>query len=95
MVKEIPNPSNRSPAILPDLASSDFYMFGRRKGALAGYEFDSTREFLLTIREVTGSIGTTELESVSECMQMKDESIHQLNRKFSVKLNVLISRLRC
>jgi hypothetical protein len=67
----------------PDLASSEFHLLGNLKGALAGQEFDFTEQFLLAIREVTGSIGRAGPESVfdawerrlSECVQMKGEYI--------------------
>jgi hypothetical protein len=51
MFEEIPNPSNRPPAVLPDLAPSEFYLFGKLKQALAGQEFESTEALLLAMRD--------------------------------------------
>jgi hypothetical protein len=53
------------------------------KGALSGQEFDSTEEFLLTIREVMDSISLAEVESVfdewewrlNKCVHMGGEYI--------------------
>jgi hypothetical protein len=58
-------------------------MFGNPKGALVEQEFDSTEQFLLTIKYITDFIGRAEFESVlgawehrwSECIQMKYELI--------------------
>jgi hypothetical protein len=48
----------------PDLAPSDFYLFGKLKGAFAGRELASTEELLLAMKDVTRSIERDELESV-------------------------------
>jgi histone-lysine N-methyltransferase SETMAR len=50
------------PPYSPDLAPSDFYLFGKLKGTFAGREFASTEEHLLAIKDVTGSIERDELE---------------------------------
>jgi transposase len=73
----------RHPPYSPDLAPSDFYLFGKLKGAFAGPEFVSTDKLLLPIRELTGSIERAELESVfdawewrlRQCIQMKGEYV--------------------
>jgi hypothetical protein len=62
---------------------SDFSLFGKLKGALAGQEFESIEELLLAIRRVTDSIAWAEFKSVcdawerrlSECIQTKGEYI--------------------
>jgi hypothetical protein len=67
------------PLYSPELRPSDFSLFEKLKGSLAGQEFESTEELLLAIREVADSIGRAELESVcdtwkqrlSGCIQMK------------------------
>jgi hypothetical protein len=69
----------------PDLAPSDFYLFGKLKDAFTRHEFESPQKLLLAVRGVTGSIGPAELKSVfdtwerrlSECIQMKGEYIAQ------------------
>jgi hypothetical protein len=69
----------------PDLALSDFYLGGQRKGALAGNESESSKELLLAVRGVTASMGWAEFESVfdawdgqlSEYIQMKGEYVAQ------------------
>jgi hypothetical protein len=71
------------PPSSPDLAPSDFYLFGKLKGALAGQECESTEELLLMIRGVTDSTGPGDLEPVfdawerrpNECIQTKGEYI--------------------
>jgi histone-lysine N-methyltransferase SETMAR len=45
------------PPYSPDLASSDFYLSEKLKGALVVQEFESTEELLLAIMRVTDSIG--------------------------------------
>jgi hypothetical protein len=48
----------------PDLAPSDFDLFGKLKGQMAGSEFESTEDFLATISRLTNVISREELESV-------------------------------
>jgi hypothetical protein len=53
----------------PDLAPSDFCLFGKLKGALGGHAFDSTEELLLAI---TGHrlYRRAELESVFDAWKL-------------------------
>jgi hypothetical protein len=39
-----------------DLAPSDFYLFGKLKGPMAGSEFESTEDLLAAIRRLTSTI---------------------------------------
>jgi hypothetical protein len=65
------------------LAPSDFDLFGKLKGAFAAREFGFTEEFLVAIKEATGSIERAELESVfdawerrlGQCIQMKGKYV--------------------
>jgi hypothetical protein len=59
------------PPYSPNLAPSDFYRFGKVKGAFAGREFTSTEELLLAIKEDTGSIERDELESVFDAWERR------------------------
>jgi histone-lysine N-methyltransferase SETMAR len=52
------------PPYSPDLASSDFYLFGKLKEQMAGSEFESAEDFLGMIRWLANSILREELESV-------------------------------
>jgi hypothetical protein len=52
------------PPYSPDLTASDFYLFGKPKGQMAGSEFESTQDLLATIRRVTNAISREELESI-------------------------------
>jgi hypothetical protein len=63
-------PIDHSPSS-PDLAPSDYYLFGKLEGAFAGREFASTKELLLAIKEVTGSIERDELESVFDAWERR------------------------
>jgi hypothetical protein len=59
------------PPYSPDLVRSDFYPFGKGKGAFDGQEFDSTKEFPLGIRVVTDHIKRAELESVFDAWKRR------------------------
>jgi hypothetical protein len=48
----------------PDLASSDFSLFSKLQGQMAGSEFESPEDLLPTIRRLTNAISREELESV-------------------------------
>jgi hypothetical protein len=63
-LKEFRMHSIAYPPYSRDLVPSDFCLLGRLKSALAGQEFESIKGFLLAIREITGLIGRTEIESV-------------------------------
>jgi transposase len=52
------------PPYSPDLTPSDFYLFGKLKGQMAGSEFESTEDLFATIRQLTNAIWRQELESV-------------------------------
>jgi hypothetical protein len=52
------------PAFSPDLAPSDFFLFGALKGRLAGCTFASADELIEAIREITGVIPRAQLEKV-------------------------------
>jgi hypothetical protein len=67
----------------PDLAPSDFYLFGKLKGQMAGSEFESTEDLLAMIRRLTNEISREEFESVfqewerrlEECIRIGGEYI--------------------
>ena len=52
------------PAFSPDLAASDFYLFGKVKNELKGSEFDSEDELFEAIVQILYGISREELESV-------------------------------
>jgi transposase len=52
------------PPYSPDLAPSDFYLFGKLKGQMVGSEFESTEDLLATIRGLTNAISREERETV-------------------------------
>jgi histone-lysine N-methyltransferase SETMAR len=54
------------PAFSPDLAPSDFYLFGKIKTALMGSEFASEKELLDGVLAVISAISREELEAVFE-----------------------------
>jgi hypothetical protein len=49
----------------PDLAPSDFFLFGALKGQLNGRIFESPDELVDAIREIASAIPRTTLESIS------------------------------
>jgi histone-lysine N-methyltransferase SETMAR len=59
------------PPYSPDLAPSDFHLFGKLKGTFAGREFASTEELLWAIREITGLIERDQLESVVDAWERR------------------------
>ena len=71
------------PPYSPDFAPSDFYLFGKLKGQMAGSEFESTEDLLATIRLLTNAISREELESVfqewerrlEECIQIGGDCV--------------------
>jgi histone-lysine N-methyltransferase SETMAR len=71
------------PPYSPDLAPSDFDLFGKLNGQMAGREFESTDNFLATIRRLATAISREELESVfqewerrlEECIRIGGEYI--------------------
>jgi hypothetical protein len=52
------------PAFSPDLATSDFFLFGTLKGQLSGRVFESPDELIEAIREIANAIPRTTLERV-------------------------------
>ena len=52
------------PAFSPDLAPSDFYLFGKVKHLLQGKEFESEEELFEAIIEILNGISKEELLSV-------------------------------
>jgi hypothetical protein len=55
----------------PDLAPSDFYLFGKLKGTFVEWEFVSTEELLLAIRSVIRSIERAEFELVFDAWERR------------------------
>jgi hypothetical protein len=53
-----------NPRYSPDLAPSDFHLFGKLKEQMTGNEFESTEDLLATIRRLTNAISREEFESV-------------------------------
>ena len=60
-IKRIPHPPYS-----PDLAPSDFYLFGYLKNQISGNDFDSSKELFGKIKEILLSIPLTVLRSVYE-----------------------------
>jgi hypothetical protein len=54
------------PAFSPDLAPSDFYLFGKIKTRLMGFEFESEQSLLDGVLGVINTISREELEGVFE-----------------------------
>lgn len=54
------------PAFSPDLAPSDFYLFGKVKDAIKGMEFESEEDLLDEVIKVLSQISREELESVMD-----------------------------
>jgi histone-lysine N-methyltransferase SETMAR len=52
------------PSYSPDLAPSDFYLFGKVKDQLIGESIQDEKEFLHEVVELLGSISTFELQNV-------------------------------
>jgi hypothetical protein len=71
------------PPYSPYFAPSDFDLFGKLKGQMAGSEFESTEDLLATIRQLTNAISREELESVfqewerrlEECIQIGGDCV--------------------
>jgi hypothetical protein len=61
----------------PDLTPSDFCLFGKLKGALAGQELKSTEKLLVIIRGhwLYQAVFDAWKRKLSKCIQMKGESI--------------------
>jgi hypothetical protein len=57
--------ASRHPVFSPDLAPSDFFLFGALKGYLSGRICESPDELVDAIREVASAIPRTTLERVS------------------------------
>jgi hypothetical protein len=66
------------PPYSPDLAPSDFYLFGKLEGQMAGSEFESTEDLLATIRRLTNAISRGELESVFQEWERRLEKCIQV-----------------
>jgi hypothetical protein len=64
----------------PDLALSDFYLFGKLKGQMAGSEFESTEDLLAMFRRLTNAISREELESVFQEWERRLEKCIQVRR---------------
>jgi hypothetical protein len=58
------------PAFSPDLAPSEFFLFGALKARLAGCTFESADELVEAIAEITGAIPRAQLEKV--CLEWKE-----------------------
>ena len=54
------------PAFSPNLAPSDFYLFGKVKDAIKGMEFESEEDLLDEVIKVLSQISREELESVMD-----------------------------
>jgi hypothetical protein len=66
------------PAFSPDLAPSDFYLFGKIKTALMGAVFASEQELLDGVLGVIHTISREELESVFEdWLSRLDQSVQR------------------
>jgi hypothetical protein len=70
------------PPYSPDLAPSDFYLFGRLKGQMAGSEFESTEDLLATIRQLTNANSREELESVFQEWERRLEKCIQVGKDY-------------
>jgi hypothetical protein len=63
-------------AYSPDIAPSDFSLFGKLKRQMAGSEFESPEDLLATMRRLTNAISREELGSVfQECERILEECI--------------------
>jgi histone-lysine N-methyltransferase SETMAR len=66
------------PTFSPDLASSDFYLFGKLKMALMGAAFTNDDELLQGVIEVLNGISREGFEGVFEEWPLRlDRCIHQ------------------
>jgi hypothetical protein len=66
------------PAFSPDLAPSDFYLFGKIKTALMGSEFESEQELLDGVLGIVNAISREELEGVfEEWLSRLDECVQR------------------
>jgi histone-lysine N-methyltransferase SETMAR len=66
------------PAFSPDLAPSDFYLFGKIKTALMGFEFESEQELLDGVLGIVNTISREELECVfEEWLSRLDECVQR------------------
>jgi hypothetical protein len=62
----------------PDLAPSDFYLFGKVKTALRGQIFEEENELVAAVKEVLTTISRDELESVSaDWLRKLDECVQR------------------
>jgi transposase len=57
-------PTNFHPAFSPDLAPSNFFLFGALKGQLGGRIFESPDELVEAICEIASAIPRTILERI-------------------------------
>jgi histone-lysine N-methyltransferase SETMAR len=66
------------PPFSPDLAPSDFYLFGKVKTALRGQIFEEENELVAAVREVLATISRDELESVfADWLRRLDECVQK------------------
>ena len=65
------------PPFSPDIAPSDFYLFGYIKGLLAGKEFDSPEQLLSDVTQILEEIPTITLLKVFQ--QWESRLIHVID----------------
>ena len=59
------------PPFSPDIAPSDFYLFGYIKKVLEGQSFDSPEQLLQTVNQILDSIPSQELQDTFQNWQMR------------------------
>ena len=67
------------PPYSPDLAPSDFYLFGYIKGLLAGRSFNSAEELLSAVDEILSEISETTLMRVFKEWEERLKQVIELN----------------
>ena len=84
-MEKIPYQRTPHPPYSPDLAPSDFYLFGRVKKALEGLEFDSPQEVFDKIVEILEEISTEERLAVFQEWQNRCHFVFSNRGKYFKK----------
>jgi hypothetical protein len=79
----------------PDLAPSDFFLFGYVKGRLMGYRVETASQFLVRIRVILAEIPRETLnpvflewmEQLQRCVQVDDEYVRWTKRTQYIEID--------
>jgi hypothetical protein len=70
------------PAFLPDLAPSDFYLFGKLKNVMKGYAFENENKLSLGIMSEVSKISCEELEAAFDKWLLRLDRCININGEY-------------